>query len=64
MSPRATATTESFGASACSGCSIVLVLSPTGRHSYSVRIFGLYHCVLVNALVRVGISRWKVNQMA
>jgi hypothetical protein len=43
---------------------LVLVLSPTGRYSYSVRIVALYHCVLVNALVGVGITRWKVNQIA
>jgi hypothetical protein len=35
----------------------VLVLSPTGRYSYSVRVVELYHCVLVTALVGVGISR-------
>ena len=40
----------------------VLVLSPTGRYSYSVRIVELYHCVLVNALFGDGFSRWKVNQ--
>ena len=64
MSPRATEPTESFGASACSGCSIVLVLvlSPTGRYSYSVRFFGLYHYVLVSTLVGVGLSEWKANQ--
>jgi hypothetical protein len=66
MSPQATEPTESFGASACSGCSIVLVLvlvlSPTGRYSYSVRFFGLYHYVLVSTLVGVGLSEWKANQ--
>jgi hypothetical protein len=41
---------------------LVLVLSPTGRYSYSIPITASYHCRLVYALVGNEISSLKVDR--